>query len=289
MADAKVREFLRQRFYNHPSGNDRVELLYLPIFNWLTDLKRKHSTKAPLFVGINGPQGAGKSTLTAALVEAFELIGQKALTLSIDDFYLTHDEQKNLAQKFSHNSFLKQRGYPGTHDIKLGEKTLKAVNEIKRNQEVDVPTYDKSKYSGQGDRNPSSLWMKINHPQDIIFLEGWMLGFTQVPVESYSTLSNRNDFSEINKFLPAYESWMKFLNCFVYLKPDNYKNVLSWRVEAEENMKASGKLGMSKTEITAYIEKFLPAYEIYGDRLNAQSTGIKEFLQIKIGKNRLPT
>ena len=50
-------------------------------------------------IGVSGPQGGGKSTLTARLVAALGSAGLRAATVSIDDFYLTHAAQRALASE----------------------------------------------------------------------------------------------------------------------------------------------------------------------------------------------
>ena len=55
-------------------------------------------TSPPFIFGISGGQGAGKSTLCAALAQTLATKGKKALTLSLDDFYLSKAARKHLAQ-----------------------------------------------------------------------------------------------------------------------------------------------------------------------------------------------
>ncbi len=83
--------------------------------------------RRPLLLGISGPQGGGKSTLAAGLVAALGADGLRALAVSIDDFYLTHQEQQALASRYPGNRYLAYRGYPGTHDVSLGTRTLDAL------------------------------------------------------------------------------------------------------------------------------------------------------------------
>ena len=112
---------------------------YCQILFWLEaqlNEKRKErlleqKASRPLFVGLNAPQGAGKTTLTKWLVDQLEEKQIQALAISIDDFYLTCEQQVQLAQANSDNPYLQQRGYPGTHDIELGVKTLQ---QLRKNQ-----------------------------------------------------------------------------------------------------------------------------------------------------------
>ena len=50
----------------------------------------------------------------------------------------------------------------------------------------------------------------------------------------------------------------------VVLRAADPEYVLTWRVEAEERMKASGKPGLSRADIEDYIRRFLPAYRTWG-------------------------
>jgi len=53
----------------------------------------------PAIVGISGPQGSGKSSLAEAVTGALSDLGVRALTMSIDDFYLTRGDQVELARR----------------------------------------------------------------------------------------------------------------------------------------------------------------------------------------------
>lgn len=226
-------------------------------------------------VGLSAPQGAGKTTLTRYLVQKLQQQGYRAVTISIDDFYLTRAQQVKLAEQHSDNPYLQQRGYPGTHDIALGTKTLQL---LKAGKPVSLPRYDKSAHQGQGDRLPSTEWLSITEGVDVVFLEGWMLGFQKA-----EGLSDRH-LQTVNEFLPSYKPWLDCLNAFIWLEPEDAEFVLDWRVEAEERMKAEGKPGMTREEIEAYISKFVKAYETYLPGLK----GVHPMLHLIIGKNRLP-
>ncbi|GAB2221282.1 hypothetical protein Droror1_Dr00012456 [Drosera rotundifolia] len=49
-------------------------------------------------IGFSAPQGCGKTTLVYALDYLFRLSGRKIATLSIDDFYLTAEDQAKLRE-----------------------------------------------------------------------------------------------------------------------------------------------------------------------------------------------
>ena len=250
--------------------------LYLPLFEWIAFRLRPGKT---LIVGINGPQGAGKSTLCRALAKMFERQGTIAAAISIDDFYLTRAEQIHLASAHPSNLYLQNRGYPGTHDVGLALKTMRAFQD---RIEVVIPRYDKSAYQGKGDRAPVSEWTRVKSPADVVLFEGWMLGFQPVGV------SNDAAFMEIDEKLQAYMSLWETLDLFVFLDPLDHRYVVDWRIEAEEKMKAEGKSGMSAVEVERYVRLFLKAYEIYLPKLREDGPGIRSALRVRIAQDRAP-
>ena len=98
---------------------------YRLILQWVLSANEK-AGRQPFFIGLNAPQGAGKTTLTRWLCEQLAELDLVAITISIDDFYLTREAQVALALANPDNPHLQMRGYPGTHDIELGTKTLRA-------------------------------------------------------------------------------------------------------------------------------------------------------------------
>lgn len=259
-----------------------IEGFYLPIFFHLHDAARRQ-TEGPLVAGINAPQGGGKSTLTSYLVRLFECTGMRAVSLSIDDFYLTRTAQRRLARANADNPYLQQRGYPGTHDIDLGAETLSRL--ITRGAgDMRLPAYDKSAHNGQGDRAGEARWQRVRLPVDVVLFEGWMLGFQPLPAGQIDDPG----LARVNELLAAYRVWHERLDTFIYLFPADPAWVVDWRSEAEARMKAAGRPGMSAEEVRAYAEKFLPAYRLYGPRLLESPPVPGSSLRIEIGRNRLP-
>lgn len=254
---------------------------YDSLLQWV--LKVSEGATGGFLVGLNGPQGVGKSTLCAALCELLAARGKRALAISIDDFYLTHEQQLALAASHPGNPFLQQRGYPGTHDLELGAKVLSWLKQGE-DRSLRLPRYNKAAFLGEGDRFSFENWPQVALPVDIVLLEGWMLGFPSV---SSSALPNEH-LREVNEQLAAYSLWNEKLDAFVQLDPEDHLFVLDWRVEAEQKMRAQGKGGMSDEAIRAYVQKFLPAYEIYLPALRLNPPLADKVLRVRIGKNRLP-
>ena len=228
----------------------RIHWLTVPLALWL---KRRTSQRSPLMVGLNAPQGAGKTTLTRSLVGVFaHVFGLRAVSLSVDDFYLRREEQLALATRHAGNRYLEHRGYPGTHDVPLGASVLAALRD---GRDVALPRYDKSAHGGRGDRSSDVTWVRGR--VDLVLLEGWMLGFKPVASVNDAALAVPNEL------LRAYDAWNSLLDVFIALRMKSVDQVVRWRIEAEQAMRASGRPGLSDAEVEDYVRRFLPAYELW--------------------------
>ncbi|HYD25944.1 MAG TPA: kinase [Croceibacterium sp.] len=119
----------------------------------------------PLVVGVNGAQGAGKSTLCRFLEVLLIEHNQRAATLSIDDLYLTRAERGRLAREV--HPLLATRGVPGTHDPALGRAV---IADFRAGRDLALPRFDKS----VDDRRPQPE--RVAGPLDVLLFEGWCLG-----------------------------------------------------------------------------------------------------------------
>lgn len=101
------------------------------------------------------------------------------VVLSIDDLYLPHSKQEDLANSHPDNPLVQHRGQPSTHDVQLGASLFQDLANRKSN--IRVPSYDKSAFNGAGDQRPQSEWHTVNAegtpPVEVIVFEGWCVGF----------------------------------------------------------------------------------------------------------------
>ena len=276
------------------------DALILPILRFIDSLKPK-SRSSPIVLGISGPQGSGKTTLANQLVHQLSSPpwSLRVVSFSIDDIYLPHDELVALAKANPDNKLLQHRGEPGTHDVELGAETLESLLAGKPTL---MPSYDKSKFDGQGDRVPSSKWTVAQPPFDIILLEGWCLGFQAISsdeiAEKRATSKYPGTLSEhkqehllfVNEKLKAYSRFWEILDAVIWLNAQDISFVYAWRLQQEHAMKTALGKGMTDDQVKNFIDDYMPAYEMYIDGLMNgalfKGTSVKQILRIDYAKDR---
>jgi D-glycerate 3-kinase len=225
-----------------------------------------HALKRPIVQGILGGQGMGKTTLCAALVKLLQDMGYRAAMLSIDDLYKTYAQRLQLKLQ---DERLVWRGPPGTHDIDLGIELLDQVRQGQSNVDeaadetlIKIPRFDKSLHQGLGDRiNPETI-----AAPDIMLFEGWCVGVRPIDPSIFDTApapivtpQDRVFARDMNHKLYDYLPLWQRLDSLFVLNPSDYRFSLAWRKQAEHQMIATGKVGMSDAQIEAFIHYFWKA------------------------------
>jgi D-glycerate 3-kinase len=253
-----------------------------PLAAWCALRLAQRTHRRCWVLGIQGPQGCGKSTLAAGLVKALGGGGLRAATVSIDDFYLTHMEQRALAAQHPGNPYLLYRGYPGTHDVALGARVIESVIALGPGDEAVLPVYDKSAQAGRGDRAPQAAWRRVVGPLDALIVEGWMLGFRPVDPETLAP-----SLRAPNALLANYASWTGALDAFVRLDVASLETIVTWRVDAERAQRARGEVALDEKDARDYAERFLPAYRVYLPGLCTRPP-CDDVRSIALGEDRMP-
>lgn len=236
---------------------DTLWHLWLP---WAILLaKKRKKLDRPLIQGILGGQGTGKTTLAAVTRLILHHFGYSTLDLSLDDLYKTYAERQQLQTQ---DPRLIWRGPPGTHDVKLGIELLDQLRQGKSDQEIYVPRFDKSAFSGAGERTTPEPVKGV----DIVLFEGWFVGVQPIsesafeqPPEPIISPEDRNFAQEMNQRLQDYVPLWERLDSLMVLYPTDYRFCKQWRREAEHKMMATGKSGMSDEEINRFVEYFWQA------------------------------
>jgi len=210
--------------------------LYLPIADWLI----KRGTTSPHFIGINGAQGSGKSTLCKILeLILSEGFGKRVATLSIDDLYLTRAERVTLAKTV--HPLLITRGVPGTHDIDLGLQLFQQLR--KKHGSVKLPLFDKT----LDDRADESNWPCIDLPVDMVLFEGWCVGTKPQAETELAAPINALERDEdgdgqwrhyVNRQLSQhYPALFEQLHTLVMLEIPDLGKVMEWRSLQEQKLR----------------------------------------------------
>lgn len=236
-----------------------AESFYIPLAEKIRRYKKTY--RPVLFIGVNGCQGSGKSTLTAFLTDYLtEKYNLSIVNLSLDDFYLSKDSRLRLAEK--KHPLLATRGVPGTHNIKLLDETINALKKQKPNTKI-------SKFSkAADDLYPHDQWDTCPDKIDIVLLEGWCWGVLPQtpnelinPVNNFEAIQDKNTAwrkyvnQQLNEY---YQPLYAHMNLWIMLQAPSFMSVENWRWQQEEKLalKNSGKGVMSKQQVHNFIQYY---------------------------------
>lgn len=260
----------------------------------------------PLIIGLNGIQGAGKTTLATSLSQTLHSLKHPTLVFSIDDFYLPHTALENLATTHANNPLLQHRGEPGTHDVPF---LASVFRDLITNSPTRIPKYDKSAFSGRGDRTDPECWIPVNQPGqpriEIIIFEGWCVGFRALSNSTITALHSSqntkrlhthdlNNLLLINEKLKEYDVVTAYFHVFIHIDAEELEWVYEWREEQEVGLRREKgeKGGMSREEVVRFVHGYFPAYELFAGRLRAGvfkelgMDGEGRQLRLVVGKDR---
>lgn len=249
------------------------------------------NAKRPFILALTGLQGSGKSTWTDALVKALRDHNHTTINLSLDDLYLDHDELVKLRTLNPSNKLVQTRGQPGTHDLALARSFFESLNS---DRGVLIPSFDKSKFNGEGGRAPVEMWTRVPEDTivDVVVFEGWCVGFqpldendlrarwtdavqtSVVSIYPTKTLKGHSveDLLEANTHLRDYcELFMgpRHLDFLVHLDTDDLLNVYQWRLQQEHALRRRVGESMTDEEVVRFVKGYMPAYELYLDQLRS--------------------
>ena len=209
----------------------------------VTSAENSHNKQTPVLLGINGCQGSGKSTLADYLATYLTSeYKMNVAVLSLDDFYYSHQQRKNLSEHEHH--LLQTRGVPGTHNLSLAHDTLdKLQSANNKSAPVALPRFNKT----TDNPYPESEWPVIHGAIDVIILEGWCLGVQaqtdEALFEPVNNLEATKDKYGVwrryvnNQIKHHYAALYERLDMLVMLKAPSFDTVYQWRLTQELKLK----------------------------------------------------
>ena len=156
------------------------------------------------------------------------------------------------------------------------------ITALKTSSPTTIPSYDKSAFSGAGDRVPSTHWRTINHTPhqkktQVIILEGWCVGFRSLSPTALSTLYNSSltnpastlphhklsHLQFVNERLKEYDVITDSFDAFIHIDARELGWVYEWRLEQEEGLRRERGVGMSGEMVRRFVDGYFPAYEMF--------------------------
>jgi D-glycerate 3-kinase len=136
---------------------------------------------------------------------------------------------------------------------------LEVLHSLRRGESANLPRFDKSAQGGSGDRCDPEFVASA----DVVLFEGWFVGARPIDSARFEaapwpivTEFDRAFARDCNHRLQAYLPLWEFLDSLLVLAPIDFRFSLTWRQQAEQQMKANGRSGMSDAEIIEFVQYF---------------------------------
>ena len=250
---------------------------YIPLADNIAT--HQNGASKPYFLGVNGCQGSGKSTLSdflkAYLSEQYDL---NVVVMSLDDFYLDQSQRCAIAEKV--HPLFKTRGVPGTHNMTLAAKVLAQLRD--RQNQISIPRFNKAT------DNPAPLeqWQKITTAVDVVIFEGWCWGVEPQDdselAEPINSLEKNNDQTGVwRKYVNLqlkqnYAPLYRFMNYWIMLKAPSFDCVYNWRLEQEHKLRKALSANPEHNKVNIMNDQQVLAFIQYYQRLTQHALATLE-------------
>ncbi|MBQ1783479.1 MAG: kinase [Gammaproteobacteria bacterium] len=225
----------------------------LQVVDWLQ--QRASHQSLPL-IGVQGAQGAGKTTRCKLWADTLKGRGITALVLALDDFYLSYQVRQQLAA--SVHPLMASRGVPGSHDI---ARIHQCIDQLQHDLwPLSLPSFDKGRDDRSADR-------RIDGPVRLVLLEGWCVGVPAEPDLALAQPLNHLEAEEdsdgrwrryINQQLagPYTQLWQR-LDGLISLEIPGFEWVARWRGQQEQALRQQHPpQGMDEAALARFIAHF---------------------------------
>ena len=251
----------RRRLDLPESADSLLDELHLPFVEALNRWRQQKGST--VIVGLQGCQGAGKSTLCQLVVDlAADLHGLRVGIVALDDVYLPQSDRQQLARE-EHPLWI-TRGVPGSHDCQLACNILDQLGQGS-GESITIPVFDK----GIDDRLSTSRQME--GPYDVVIFEGWCVGLGPCSELDWETPINRLEQQEdaqmrwrnrIRQQLegPYRQLFALFDHLAILLVP-TWETVSLWRGQQEAKLRLDRGDDASHSMNDVALKRFLDHYE----------------------------
>lgn len=238
----------------------------------------------PPLIAIVGAQGSGKTTLAREAAERFG-----AAQISIDDVYLTRAKREAMAEDV-HPLFL-TRGPPGTHDLRLLTRLVKALSTARPDDKTLIPDFDKR----GDDRRPVRDWRLFIGRPTAILIDAWCLGALAQDdtalAEPINALERDRDSdarwrSAVNAFVAGpYADLADLFDATLFLRAPSFDVVLDWRCQQEADL-----LGVAPGALPAVERARLAGFIQYFERISRHmlAGGVSADVTVELNQSRAP-
>ena len=192
-------------------------------------------------LALNGPVGAGKSTLARQLAGLAASRGLRLAVASIDDLYLPLAERR---ARLADNPFGVTRVPPGSHDLPV---LLERLEAWRAGDALRLPRFDKTLAAGEGDRSAESV-----QQADALLIEGWLMGCRALGTEQLAArmpaallswplnAAERRWLPRWDLALASYAPLWEACDGLWVLRPCRWSLPRRWRFQAEARQRRSG-------------------------------------------------
>ncbi|WP_156818372.1 phosphoribulokinase [Cyanobium gracile] len=239
----------------HPS---LLRLLALPMLRRLEDSLRGGAASRRPLLALNGPVGAGKTSLGRALERLAVLGGLRLAVVSIDDLYLPAPERRAL---LAGNPFGVSRVPPGSHDLPL---LMGALASWRAGGTLRLPRFDKTLAGGDGERNG---WRE--EPAEALVIEGWLMGCRALGSQALEerlrsdtglealSKPERRWLPRWDEHLEAYDGLWSACDGLWLLRPNTWRLPRRWRFQAEARQRRAGGGWLNGRQLEALVRATL--------------------------------
>ncbi len=241
-----------------PLHSTLLRLVGLPMLRRLERTLGDGATRRSPVLALNGPVGAGKSSLGLALERLGALGGLRIRVASIDDLYLPADQRRLV---LAGNPFGVSRVPPGSHDLPL---LMAALDRWRDGGPLRLPCFDKTLAGGEGDR---AGWRE--QPADALVIEGWLMGCRSLgPAALEEKLRSGDGLEGLSaaerEWLPRwdrnlrdYEPVWAACDGLWLLRPERWSLPRRWRLQAEARQRRRGGGWLKPADLEALVRSSL--------------------------------